>query len=240
MSIAKKELLYTGKAKSMFTTEDPQLLIADFRDDITAFNAEKQASLSNKGVVNNQLNAFFMRALEEAGVPTHFVDVLSPHEAIVRRLQMIPLESVVRNVAAGSLCKRLGIQPNTELNPPLLELFLKNDDLGDPLVNDNHAMTFGWATEAQLKRMRELTLKINEVMVRLFAGAGMILVDAKYEFGMCGNEVVVGDEISPDSCRIWDAETREILDKDRFRQDLGDVVPAYQQVAERLGIAINA
>ncbi len=237
MQIQRQKLLYSGKAKSLFETSDNDFLIAEFRDDTTAFDGAKHEKLADKGHVNNQINAYIMQYLASCGIPTHFEKLLSDNESLVRRLKMIPLESVVRNIAAGSLCRRLGIEKNKSISPPLLELFLKNDELHDPLINDNHAISFGWANALQLQKMRELTLQINEALSELFAKAGLLLVDAKFEYGIASDgNMYLGDEISPDSCRIWDATTHEILDKDRFRQDLGDVIPAYQQVAQRLGI----
>lgn len=238
--VVKKNLLYSGKAKSMYETDDPALLITEFRDDTTAFDGAKHEKLTNKGVVNNQISTYIMQALEEAGVPTHFEKLISPTEALVKRLTMIPLECVVRNIAAGSLCRRLGIESGKKLNPPLYELFLKNDALHDPMVNENHALSFGWATQKQLDRMRALSLKINEVLSNLLARGKMILVDAKYEFGFIGDDIYLGDEISPDSCRIWDADTHETLDKDRFRKDMGRVVESYEIVAHRLGIPTSS
>jgi len=239
MSISKLEALYSGKAKSLFTTDEKDLLIVEFRDDTTAFDGVKHEKLANKGVVNNQINAHIMQALQKAGIPTHFVELLSPNEAVVRRLKMIPLESVIRNVAAGSLCRRLGVTSGMQLKPALYELFLKNDELHDPLVNDNHAISFGWAQQDQLDRMKELTFKINDILIDLFAKAGLLLVDAKYEFGVGSDgKIYLGDEISPDSCRIWDTVTHEPLDKDRFRKDLGNVVASYQLIAEHLGITL--
>lgn len=235
--IMKRDLLYSGKAKSLFTTDQPELLIAEFRDDTTAFDGAKRAQLTDKGMVNNQISAFLMKHLAEAGIPTHFNGLLSDRESIVRRLTMIPLENVVRNIAAGSLCRRFGIQSGLVLNPPLHELFLKNDELHDPMVTENHALTFDWATQEQLIRMKELSLKINEILKHIFSEVGLILVDAKYEFGVAADgKIYVGDEISPDSCRIWDIETNEPLDKDRFRKDMGEVVSSYQKIAQRLGI----
>ena len=236
MSFAKKKLLYSGKAKSLFETDQPDFLIAEFRDDTTAFDGEKHEKLADKGIVNNQINAHIMLALAKSGVPTHLEALLSPNEAVVRRLTMIPLECVVRNVAAGSLCRRLGIESKLPLSPPLYELFLKNDELHDPMINDNHAISFGWATREQLDQMRVLTLKINEVLSSLLADAGLQLVDAKFEFGISNGTLYLGDEISPDSCRIWDMKTQKPLDKDRFRQEMGGVVAAYQEIAYRLGI----
>jgi len=239
MTVKKAELLYSGKAKSLFTTDQKDLLIAEFRDDTTAFDGIKKEALSKKGEVNNQINAHIMQVLEEAGIPTHHVETLSPTEEVVRRLKMIPLESVVRNVAAGSLCRRLGVTSGMQLDPPLYELFLKNDELHDPLINENHAVSFAWATTEQLQRMKALTLEINTVLSKLFSDVGLLMVDAKFEFGVGSDgKIYLGDEISPDSCRIWDKVTHEPLDKDRFRKDLGNVVGSYQIIAEKLGVAV--
>lgn len=239
MTLSKQKLLYSGKVKSVYETGDPEFLIMEFRDDTTAFDGKKHEKLARKGIVNNQINAHIMQALKEADVPTHFEGVVSPHEAIVRRLKMIPLECVVRNIAAGSLCRRLGVENGLRLHPTLYELFLKNDALHDPMINENHALSFGWVPEAQLDRMKALSLKINNVLFSLFSNSGLILVDAKYEFGTSNNgEVYLGDEISPDSCRIWDAKTKESLDKDRFRKDLGRVVESYEEIAHRLKISL--
>lgn len=239
MDIKKGKILYSGKAKSLYSTNRDDLLIAEFRDDTTAFDGAKHEKLADKGLVNNQISAYILQRLAAAGVPTHFERLISDNEAIVKKLTMIPLENVVRNIAAGSLCRRLGITPGTELNPPLHEFFLKNDELHDPMVTEQHAIAFGWATQEQLNEMKALSLKINDVLVKLFADVGLILVDAKYEFGVgTDNVIYLGDEISPDSCRIWDAVTRESLDKDRFRQDMGDVIPSYLKIAQRLGIEL--
>lgn len=236
--IEKHKLLYSGKAKSLFETDDPKLLITEFRDDTTAFDGAKKEKLAKKGLVNNQISSHVMEVLAKAGVPTHFVKILSPTDALVKRLKMIPIENVVRNIAAGSLCRRLGIESGKKLNPPLYELFFKNDALHDPMITENHALSFGWATQQQLNRMKELSLKINDVLAKLLAAGKMTLVDAKYEFGVADGEIYLGDEISPDSCRIWDTETRETLDKDRFRKDLGRVVESYEIIAHRLGLAL--
>jgi len=234
--VTKGQILYSGKAKTLYATDDPELLICQFRDDTTAFNGVKQEKLSGKGAVNQAINAFLMQKLAAAGIPTQFRASLTATQTLVRRLQMIPLESVIRNVAAGSLCKRLGIQHGVTLKPPLHELFYKDDALGDPLVAKSHVLCFQWASELQLHKIREYTYAINGLLQPLFLEAGLLFVDAKFEFGIFNNEIYLGDEISPDSCRIWDIKSREIYDKDRFRKDLGGVVDAYKLVAARLGI----
>ncbi|HLS98153.1 MAG: phosphoribosylaminoimidazolesuccinocarboxamide synthase [Porticoccaceae bacterium] len=232
----KRNQLYAGKAKSVFATDDPDRLVIVFRNDTSAFDGQKVEQLERKGMVNNKFNAFIMGKLQAAGIPTHFEALLGDQEALVKRLDMIPLECVVRNVAAGSLCRRLGVKEGLELDPPTFELFLKNDALHDPMVNEYHARAFGWASDEQLETMKALTFRVNGVLKGLFAEAGMILVDYKLEFGLFKGEVVLGDEFSPDGCRIWDADTREKLDKDRFRQDLGNVIESYELVGHRLGI----
>jgi phosphoribosylaminoimidazole-succinocarboxamide synthase len=235
----KREELYAGKAKSVYATDDPDRLVLVFRNDTSAFDGKKVEKLDRKGAVNNQFNAFIMGKLAEAGIPTHFEKLLSPTEALVKRMQMIPLECVVRNFAAGSLVRRLGVTEGQALDPPTFELFLKNDALGDPMVNEYHARSFGWATEEQLAQMKTLTFRVNEVLKKLFEDGNMLLVDYKLEFGVFHGEVILGDEFSPDGCRLWDKDTREKLDKDRFRQGLGNVVEAYEEVGRRLGIAFN-
>jgi phosphoribosylaminoimidazole-succinocarboxamide synthase len=234
--LERREQLYTGKAKSVYATDDPDRLIMLFRDDTSAFDGVKVEALARKGAVNNRFNAFIMGRLAAAGIPTHFERVLSDTESLVRRLGMLPIECVVRNLAAGSLCRRLGVAEGRELLPPTYELFLKNDALHDPMVNESLAVTFGWATEAQLARMRELSLAVNDVLRPLFAGAGLLLVDFKLEFGRFRGQILLGDEFTPDGCRLWDAETRKKLDKDRFRQGLGEVIEGYEEVARRLGV----
>ena len=232
----KREELYAGKAKSVFKTDDPDLLIMHFRDDTSAFDGKKLEQLERKGKVNNIFNAFIMEKLKAAGIPTHFEKRLNDRESLVKRMAMMPVECVVRNVSAGSLVRRLGVEEGLELNPPTYELFLKNDAQGDPMINESLCLTFGWATEAQLAEMKQLTYKVNGVLKQLFDEAGMWLVDYKLEFGVFKGEVVLGDEFSPDGCRLWDKTTREKLDKDRFRQGLGGVVEAYEEVGRRLGI----
>ena len=235
----KRDLLYTGKAKSVYTTDNADYLVLVFRDDTSAFDGKKVEQLARKGRVNNTFNAFIMQKLAEAGIETHFEKLITPNEVLVKRLTMIPVECVVRNYAAGSLCRRLGVTEGLELNPPTFELFLKNDALGDPMINESHVRSFGWATEAQLARMKELSFAVNEVLKTLFAAGEMLLVDFKLEFGVFHDRIVLGDEFSPDGCRLWDKETRKKLDKDRFRQGLGEVVEAYEEVGRRLGIDFN-
>ena len=210
------EQLYIGKAKTVYRTDDPDLFIMHFRDDTSAFDGKKLAKLARKGMVNNRFNAFVMNKLEEAGIKTHVVKVLNDRDCLVKRLDMLPIECVVRNIAAGSICRRLGVQEGVDLVPPTFELFLKNDALGDPMINESHVASFGWATPEQVARARELTYQVNDVLKQLFADAGMLLVDYKLEFGMFGGDLLLGDEFTPDGCRIWDAKTREKLDKDRF------------------------
>jgi len=232
----KRDELYAGKAKSVYTTDDADKLIMLFRDDTSAFDGKKKEALARKGAVNNQFNAAIMEKLKAAGIPCHFEQMLSPVESLVKKLDMIPVECVVRNIAAGSICRRLGVEEGLELTPPTFEFFLKNDDLGDPMVNDFHIRSFGWATDEQVAQMKTLTFQVNEVLKQLFLDGGMLLVDYKLEFGVFNGEVLLGDEFSPDGCRLWDKNTREKLDKDRFRQGLGGVVEAYEEVGRRLGM----
>lgn len=232
----KQQELYSGKAKTVYTTEDPDRLILEFRNDTSAFDGEKLAKLDRKGMVNNKFNAFIMQKLQQAGVSTHFETLLSDQESVVKKLEMLPIECVVRNLSAGSLCRRLGVEEGQTLEPPVFEFFLKNDALHDPMINDYHILSFKWATAAEIDRMKQLTFQVNDVLKQLFLDAGLLLVDYKLEFGRFGGELVLGDEFTPDGCRLWDAETRNKLDKDRFRQGLGGVVEAYEEVAGRLGI----
>lgn len=236
----KREQLYAGKAKSVYRTDVADRLIMHFRDDTSAFDGKKVEQLARKGMVNNIFNAFIMEHLEAAGIETHFVERLSERESVVKQLTMIPVECVVRNIAAGSLCRRLGIDEGKDLYPPTFELFLKNDALGDPMINESHAITFGWATAEQLATMKALSLKVNDVLKALFLTGDMLLVDSKLEFGLFEGRIILGDEFSPDGCRLWDKDTRTKLDKDRFRQGLGDVVESYEIVGRRLGIDFSA
>ncbi len=232
----KLDELYAGKAKSVFTTDDENLLILEFRDDTSAFDGEKIVQLDRKGMVNNKFNAFIMQKLEAAGIPTHFEKLLSDNEALVKKLDMIAVECVVRNISTGSMVKRLGVEDGLTLNPPTFEFFLKNDALHDPMINDYHIRSFGWASEDEVATMKRLTFQVNDILKKLFDDAGLLLVDYKLEFGRYQGELVLGDEFTPDGCRLWDKETREKMDKDRFRQDLGDVVESYEAVARRLGV----
>ncbi|HIA77641.1 MAG TPA: phosphoribosylaminoimidazolesuccinocarboxamide synthase [Gammaproteobacteria bacterium] len=231
--------LYSGKAKSMHLTEDPERLIMEFRDDTSAFDGEKIEQLDRKGMVNNLFNAFIMTKLENAGVDTHFDKLLSGTESIVKSLDMIPVECVVRNIATGSLCKRLGIEDGLNLEPPTFEFFLKDDARHDPMINDYHIESFGWATREEVALMKQNTFQVNEILGAMFADAGMILVDFKLEFGRYDSNLVLGDEFTPDGCRVWDTETRKKLDKDRFRHGLGGVIEAYEEVALRLGVDLE-
>lgn len=235
----KQKELYSGKAKSVYTTEDPDKFILLFRDDTSAFDGEKVEQLSRKGMVNNKFNAFIMQALEAQGIPTHFEALLSDQECLVKNLQMLPVECVVRNYAAGSLVRRLGVEEGLQLNPPTFELFLKNDALHDPMINVSHCVAFGWASKDQLEEMEKLTYKVNTILSKLFDDAGMLLVDYKLEFGVFNGEIMLGDEFSPDGCRIWDKETRNKMDKDRFRQGLGSVIETYEEVGRRLGMSFD-
>tara|TARA_R110002111_G_scaffold20338_9_gene48685 strand:+ start:183 stop:893 length:711 start_codon:yes stop_codon:yes gene_type:complete len=234
----KRQELYAGKAKSVYKTDDDDFVVLSFRDDTSAFDGEKVEQLSRKGEVNNKFNAFIMEYLAEAGIPTHFERLLNANESLVKSMAMMPVECVIRNVASGSLCRRLGVEDGLELNPPIFEFFLKNDALHDPMINEYHIETFGWARPEDVKQMKALTFKINTLLKQLFSDAGMILVDYKLEYGLFKGQVVLGDEFSPDGCRLWDTETRKKLDKDRFRQGLGDVIEAYEEVALRIGVPL--
>ena len=228
-----------GKAKSMFTTNNPNELIMEFRDDASAFDGKKRASLAGKGAVNNQFNAFIMDYLGDNGVDHHLINLMDNTHSLVHSLDMFPIECVIRNRATGSICRRLGTEDGLILEKPLFEFFLKDDDLGDPLINRNHIVSFGWAKDDELDEMISTSHKVNELLTKLFADSGMILVDFKLEFGVYNGKILLGDEFTPDGCRLWDDETLEKLDKDRFRQDLGDVIESYHMVAHRLGMQIK-
>ena len=232
----KLEELFTGKAKSVYNTDDEDKLILLFRDDTSAFDGKKIEQLSRKGMVNNKFNAFIMQKLEAAGIATHFDSLISDQESVVKRLEMFPIECVVRNISAGSICRRLGVEEGKDLTPPTFEFFLKNDDLGDPMINEYHIQSFGWAEAEHVEKMKRLTFEVNNVLKALFLDGGMLLVDYKLEFGLYKGEVILGDEFTPDGCRLWDKETRKKLDKDRFRQGLGGVIEAYEEVGNRIGV----
>lgn len=234
----KREQLYSGKAKSLYTCEDPHKLIMEFRDDTSAFNGVKLAKLIDKGKVNNYFNAHIMQLLNEQGIPVHFERILNDTESLVKSLQMIPVECVIRNVTAGGLCKRLGVEPGIVLSSPIFELFYKSDELGDPMINPFHVKAFGWASEQAMQTMQALTFRINDILKQVFSEAGIILVDYKLEFGLYEGQVYLGDEFTPDGCRLWDVDTKESLDKDRFRKDQGSVVESYKIAADRLQITI--
>lgn len=231
--------LYRGKAKTLFTTDDPDHLILHFRNDTSAFDGVKVEQLERKGSVNNRINAFLCEQLHQQGIETHFVKLLGDQESLVKRLKMVPVECVVRNLAAGSLCKRLGVEEGLELEPPTFEFFLKNDKLHDPMINHYHIKSFGWATDNQVAQMQSGAFEVNRVLKKLFADAGLLLVDYKLEFGDFHGQLLLGDEFTPDGCRLWDVETRRKLDKDRFRQDLGEVVESYREVGLRLGVDLG-
>jgi len=234
----KKELLYTGKAKSVYSTEDESIYILHYRNDATAFNALKKASLDDKGRVNNLFNAFIMDHLERSNIKTHYLELLNDNESVVKALKMIPVECVVRNYAAGGIVKRLGIEKGKKFDAPIFEFFYKDDALGDPMINESHILTFEWATQNQIDEMKKITFEVNEVLIKLFDVAGIILVDYKLEFGVSNNQIILGDEFTPDGCRLWDKKTNKVMDKDRFRQDMGDVIETYKEVASRIGVKL--
>ena len=234
-SVEARELLYEGKAKKLFATPDPDQLLQFFKDDATAFNAKKRGTIVDKGILNNAISEVFFRMLDKAGVPTHFVRRLDDRRMLVKRLEIVPIEMVVRNVVAGSLAKRLGMEEGKVLSEPIVEFYYKSDPLDDPMINEWHALVFKMATKAELDRMVELTLKVNAVLRPFLAERGIVLVDMKLEFGRYHGEIVLGDEICPDTCRFWDSSSGEKMDKDRFRRDLGRVEEAYQEIARRVG-----
>jgi phosphoribosylaminoimidazole-succinocarboxamide synthase len=240
MAMSRRRQIYEGKAKVLFEGPEPGTLIQYFKDDATAFNNQKKGTITGKGVLNNRISEYLMTKLNEIGVPTHFVRRLNMREQLVREVEIIPVEVVIRNIAAGSLSKRLGIEEGTVLPRSIVEYYYKNDKLGDPMVSEEHITAFGWAATQDIDDILQLSLRINDFLTGLFLGIGIKLVDFKLEFGrLYTNDemrIVLADEISPDNCRLWDARTNEKMDKDRFRQDLGKVEEAYQEVARRLGI----
>ena len=235
MKIEKKEQLYEGKAKKVYRTNDPERLIVDYKDDATAFNGLKKGSISGKGVINKKMSNLLMAKLEKDGIPTHFVEELSDRETLVKRVSIVPLEVIIRNIAAGSFAKRYGVEEGTPLEIPTIEFSYKNDALGDPLINTYHAIALKLATEAEIETIKKYAFEINRQLQALWKECGVTLVDFKLEFGKTSDgTVVLADEISPDTCRLWDSETGEKLDKDRFRRDLGGVEAAYEEVMKRL------
>ncbi|MBL4628284.1 MAG: phosphoribosylaminoimidazolesuccinocarboxamide synthase [Roseicyclus sp.] len=238
--MARRKLVYEGKAKILYEGPEPGTLVQYFKDDATAGNGEKRDTIDGKGALNNRLSEYFMTGLGTIGVPTHFIKRLNMREQLIRAVEIIPLEVVVRNVAAGSICERLGIEEGTPMPRPIVEFYLKNDDLNDPIVSEEHIIAFGWAAQQDLDDMVSLALRVNDFLSGLMLGVGIKLVDFKIEIGrVWDNEfmrLIVADEISPDSCRLWDIETNRKLDKDVFRRDLGDLADAYTEVARRLGV----
>lgn len=234
--MVKKEQMYEGKAKKVFATDDENYCIVSYKDDATAFNGLKKGTISGKGVVNNKMSNFLMDKLsKEAGIPTHFVEELSDRETLVKKVKIVPLEVIVRNIAAGSFSKRFGVKEGTQLNIPTLEFCYKDDELGDPMVNEYHIVACGWATREDLDTITDYTFRINDYLKKFFMGIGVELVDFKIEYGKTADgTIVLADEISPDTCRFWDAKTHEKLDKDRFRRDLGNVEEAYDEMMKRV------
>ena len=236
MKIEQGVKLYEGKAKIVYATTKPGHVIQYFKDDATAFNALKRGTIVGKGEINNQMSATLFKLLEKRGVPTHFVEQLSEREMLCKKLDIIKIETIVRNIVAGSLAKRTGLDEGTPVKPAIVELYYKSDPLGDPMFNDEHVRMMKLASPKELAWMKRMALKVNDVLRPFLVKKGLLLVDFKLEFGRHGGKLYLGDEISPDTCRLWDAKTRQKLDKDRFRQDLGGVEEAYQEVARRLGL----
>ena len=237
MKIEKLNQLYEGKAKKVFETNDPELLIVDYKDDATAFNGLKKGTIESKGIINNKVSNYLMKMLEQHGIPTHLVEEISDRETIVKRVSIVPLEVIVRNIAAGSLSKRLGLPEGTKLKTTVLEYCYKNDDLGDPMVNNYHILAAGFATQEEIDKISSMALKVNELMLEFFKSIGVDLIDFKIEFGKTSDgEIILADEISPDTCRFWDINTHEKLDKDRFRRDMGGVEEAYAEMMKRIGL----
>jgi len=229
-------MLYEGKAKKVFYTDNEDQYIVEYKDDATAFNGQKKGTIIGKGVINNRMSNHVFKLLENKGVPTHYIEELSDRETLVKKVEIVPLEVIVRNVSAGSFAKKLGMEEGIKLLCPTLEFSYKNDDLGDPMINDYYAIALGLATREEIEKITEYTFKVNEVLKAYFEECGIELIDFKIEFGRCNGEIILADEISPDTCRLWDIKTREKLDKDRFRRDLGQIEDAYKEVFTRLGL----
>ena len=235
----KGEQLYEGKAKKVFLTEDPDALIVSYKDDATAFNGLKKGTIAGKGAINNRMSNYLFQIIEREGVPTHYVQEISDRETVVRKVEIVPLEVIIRNVAAGSFSKRLGVSEGTELVEPTIEFSYKNDELEDPLINSYFAKALKLATQDELETIKKYAFKVNDILRVEFLKAGLRLIDFKIEFGRFHGKIILADEISPDTCRLWDAKTGDKLDKDRFRRDLGNVEEAYIEVAKRLGIKVE-
>ena len=236
MKAEQKEQLYEGKAKKVFATSDPDLVIVSYKDDATAFNGLKKGTIVGKGVINNRMSNYLMGLLAKEGIETHYVEELSDSDTLVKHVQIVPLEVIMRNVVAGSLSKRTGLPEGEIPSMQIMELYYKSDDLGDPMINSDHALAFGWATKAELEQIESMARKINEILKKFFAGVGVDLVDFKIEFGRYKGKIILADEISPDTCRFWDSKTKEKLDKDRFRRDMGGVEGAYHEMMRRIGL----
>ena len=231
----KKEMLYEGKAKRVYATDMPEVLLVSYKDDATAFNGLKKGTIAGKGAINNRVTNYMMQQLEKEGIPTHFVEELSERDTLVKKVTIVPLEVIIRNISAGSFAKRYGVEEGIVFAEPTIEFSYKNDDLGDPLINDYHALALGLATKAEIETIKNMAFKTNEVMKKFFKNLNVDLVDFKLEFGrLCDGTIVLADEISPDTCRFWDSDTHEKLDKDRFRRDLGNVEDAYQEMMKRI------
>lgn len=230
----KLEMLYEGKAKKVYKTEDKDQYIVEYKDDATAFNGEKKGSIADKGIVNNIMSSVIFKILEDKGIPTHMISLINDRETLVKAVTILPIEVIIRNIAAGSMSKRLGVEEGTELKETVLEFCYKNDELGDPLINDYHVYALGLATKEQVEQVKDYTFKINEVLKDFFMEKGLKLIDFKLEFGVHNGQVILADEISPDTCRLWDVSTNKKMDKDRFRRDLGDVEETYQEVLKRI------
>ncbi len=232
----KKEQLYEGKAKKVYATDNPDVVIVDYKDDATAFNGLKKGTIAGKGVINNRMSNYLFRKLEEMEVPTHFIQELSDRETAVKKVEIVPLEVIIRNVAAGSFAKRMGVEEGKKLLCPTIEFSYKNDELGDPFINRYYALALGLATQDEINVIIRMAFQVNDLLKSFFKEAGIDLIDFKLEFGRYHGKIVLADEISPDTCRLWDATTGEKLDKDRFRRDLGGVEDAYQEVFKRIGL----
>ena len=235
-AMKKVELLYEGKAKKVYTTEDPDVLIVDYKDDATAFDGQKKGTIVGKGAINNRMTNHIFKLFEKDGIPTHYIEELSDRETAVKKVEIIPLEVIIRNITAGSFAKKMGMEEGIVLKRPTLEFSYKNDDLHDPFINRYYALALDLATEEEINTIEKYAFQVNEIMKRYFGSLGIHLVDFKIEFGRYKGQVILADEVSPDTCRLWDKETHEKLDKDRFRRDMGNVEDAYNEVFRRLGI----